>query len=293
MAVNIIQDNAAAFCYDKLKESAVKNEKRFVKYDKKLRLEAYWFQGILQRFPQHFHEYYVIGLVEKSGLRHMCYDNVDYYITAGDVLLFNPCAPHNCEPMDNDLLDLRCLNIKPEIMLQAMLELTGSSELPLFTSPVLRGDERTAALLRELHQMIMQEQEDLAKEEALYFLLEQLVAAGISKMSAATKAPPVQKVTAYLLEHYTDKVTLEELADVAAMNKYSLLRLFTKTEGITPYRYLETIRIGKAKELLGQGLEPAEVALMTGFTDQSHFSKFFKEVIGLTPGQYRTIFRVK
>ena len=253
MAVNIIQDNAAAFCYDKLKESAVKNEKRFVKYDKKLRLEAYWFQGILQRFPQHFH----------------------------------------CEPMDNDLLDLRCLNIKPEIMRQAMLELTGSSELPLFTSPVLRGDERTAALLRELHQMIMQEQEDLAKEEALYFLLEQLVAAGISKMSAATKAPPVQKVTAYLLEHYTDKVTLEELADVAAMNKYSLLRLFTKTEGITPYRYLETIRIGKAKELLGQGLEPAEVALMTGFTDQSHFSKFFKEVIGLTPGQYRTIFRVK
>ena len=140
MAVNIIQDNAAAFCYDKLKESAVKNEKRFVKYDKKLRLEAYWFQGILQRFPQHFHEYYVIGLVEKSGLRHMCYDNVDYYITAGDVLLFNPRAPHNCEPMDNDLLDLRCLNIKPEIMRQAMLELTGSSELPLFTSPVLRGD---------------------------------------------------------------------------------------------------------------------------------------------------------
>ena len=88
-------------------------------------------------------------------------------------------------------------------------------------------------------------------------------------------------------------MTLEELAAVAFMNKYSLLRLFTKTEGITPYRYLETIRIGKAKELLAQDLEPAEVALMTGFSDQSHFSKFFKEVIGLTPGQYRNIFKVK
>ena len=58
----------------------------------------------------------------------MCYDNVDYYITAGDVLLFNPCVPHNCEPMDNDLLDLRCLNIKPEIMSQFMQELTGSEK---------------------------------------------------------------------------------------------------------------------------------------------------------------------
>lgn len=61
----------------------MKNEKRFVKYDKELQIEAYWFQGILQKFPQHFHEYYVLGFVEKSGLRHMCYDNVDYYITAG------------------------------------------------------------------------------------------------------------------------------------------------------------------------------------------------------------------
>jgi pyrroline-5-carboxylate reductase len=158
----------------------VKNEKRFVKYDKELQIEAYWFQGILQKFPQHFHEYYVLGFVEKSGLRHMCYDNVDYYITAGDVLLFNPCVPHNCEPMDNDLLDLRCLNIKPEIMSQFMQELTGSEEVPLFASPVLRGDELSGSLLRELHQMIMQEREDLAKEETFYFLLEQLVAAGIS-----------------------------------------------------------------------------------------------------------------
>mgnify|MGYP005889825631 CR=1 FL=1 len=268
----------------------MKNEKRFVKYDKELHIEAYWFQGILQKFPQHFHEYYVIGFVEKSGLRHMCYDNVDYYITAGDVLLFNYCVPHNCEPMDNDLLDLRCLNIKSEIMSQAMQELTGSRELPLFASPVLRGDELTASLLRELHQMIMQEVENLAKEEVFYFLLEQLVAAGISKLPVEPKAPPIRKVTEYLLEHYTEKVRLEELAAVALMNKYSLLRLFTKTEGITPYRYLETIRIGKAKELLARGMEPAEVALMTGFTDQSHFSKFFKEVIGLTPGQYRAIF---
>ena len=43
----------------------MKNEKRFVKYDKELQIEAYWFQGILQKFPQHFHEYYVLGLLRR------------------------------------------------------------------------------------------------------------------------------------------------------------------------------------------------------------------------------------
>ena len=52
---------------------------------------------------------------------------------------------------------------------------------------VLRGDELSGSLLRELHQMIMQEREDLAKEETFYFLLEQLVAAGISKTLSRRK----------------------------------------------------------------------------------------------------------
>ena len=96
---------------------------------------------------------------------------------------------------------LRCLNIKPEIMSQFMQELTGSEEVPLFASPVLRGDELSGSLLRELHQMIMQEREDMAKEETFYFLLEQLVAAGISKTSIEAKAPPVRRVTAVSYTH--------------------------------------------------------------------------------------------
>jgi AraC-like DNA-binding protein len=51
-----------------------------------------------------------------------------------------------------------------------------------------------------------------------------------------------------------------------------------------------TIRIGKAKELLEQGVSPIDAALRTGFADQSHFSNFFKKYIGLTPRQYMRIF---
>lgn len=52
----------------------------------------------------------------------------------------------------------------------------------------------------------------------------------------------------------------------------------------------KTVRINEAKKLLEQGVKPLDAALQTGFGDQSHFSHFFLELIGLTSGQYRNIF---
>lgn len=77
------------------------------------------------------------------------------------------------------------------------------------------------------------------------------------------------------------------------LSKSTLLRAFTKSKGITPYRYLETVRINEAKKLLGQGMAPVEVAVRTGFADQSHFTNYFTSFIGLTPGCYNEIFSPK
>ena len=68
---------------------------------------------------------------------------------------------------------------------------------------------------------------------------------------------------------------------------------FTKSKGVTPYSYLENIRIGKAKKLLEQGVPPIEAAMQTGFSDQSHFTNYFNRFIGLAPGLYRDIFLEK
>ena len=70
----------------------------------------------------------------------------------------------------------------------------------------------------------------------------------------------------------------------------SLLFLISALIHITPYRYLETIRINEAKEMPGKGVQPAEAAVQAGFSDQSHFTNYFVSIIGLTPGVYRDIF---
>jgi transcriptional regulator GlxA family with amidase domain len=93
--------------------------------------------------------------------------------------------------------------------------------------------------------------------------------------------------------NFVELITLDDLSKLSSLNKYTLLRNFTKQRGVTPYQYLETIRIGEAKKLLEKGIDSLDAAMQTGFVDQSHFTKFFKKIIGLTPRQYGDIFKKK
>ena len=81
------------------------------------------------------------------------------------------------------------------------------------------------------------------------------------------------------------------LSELSYMRRH--LRAFAREKGVTPYNYLESLRIGEAKKLLEQGVPPAEAALRTGFSDQSHFTNYFSRFIGLSPGAYREIFTEK
>lgn len=271
----------------------MKQEERVVRFDKELGIEAYRFKGIMQKFPNHFHEYYVIGFIE-LGQRRLSCSNKDYTIDTGDIVLFNPLDNHTCEQIDDKTLDYRCININPEIMLNMTAEITGTAYLPRFTTPVAYRSEQ-AELLRELHQMIMEEREDLEKEEVFYFLMKQLIEKYVEpahEIKSEIVNRDIQAVCEYLENNYMERISLDELAQLSNRNKFGLLRAFTKEKGITPYRYLETVRINRAKKLLEQGVEPIDVAMQTGFVDQSHFSNFFKGFIGLTPGQYKDIFTV-
>ncbi len=82
----------------------MKQEERTVCFDDELGIEAYRFKGIMQKFPNHFHEYYVIGFIE-SGRRHLSCKNKEYTIGPGDILLFNPRDNHTCEQIDGKTLD--------------------------------------------------------------------------------------------------------------------------------------------------------------------------------------------
>ena len=268
----------------------METEKRTVRFDNDLGIEAYYFKGIMQKFPNHFHEYYVLGFVE-SGRRFMTCKNREYTISAGDLVLFNPHDNHACEQVDDKALDWRCLNIEKNVMRRMATEITGKDYLPVFTSNLV-CQSGAVSVLKDLHVLIMTEATDFNKEENFYFLIEQLIADYTTPTveTLVQVSGEIRVACDYIERNYTETITLADLSRVSGLNKYTLLRNFTMQRGITPYQYLSTIRVDKAKKQLQAGVPPLETALQSGFTDQSHFTRFFKNFIGLTPKLYQDIF---
>lgn len=268
----------------------MKKETRTVAYDDDLRVEAYRFEGIVQPFPNHFHEYYVIGFVE-DGERCLSCKNQEYTICRGNIVLFNPGDNHACVQSDDGTLDYRGLNITKEIMLDLAVEVTGKRKLPGFSQTVI-FDEEITCYLRPLHELIMSGSSEFDKEENLLLLLSLLIQRWGQSFEACVPEcrEEIEKACAFMEQHYTEHIYLDQICRCANLSKSTLLRAFTKSKGVTPYRYLENIRIGAAKRLLEQGAPPIEAALQTGFSDQSHFTNYFTRFIGLSPGVYREIF---
>ena len=271
----------------------MQRETRTVVYDEELQIEAYRFEGIVQPFPNHFHEHYVIGFVE-DGQRTLSCKNREHPIEPGHVIVFNPGDNHACVQSDDGTFDYRGFNISKSVMLALAKEVTGKRELPGFSQNVIYDDE-IICYLRPLHEMVMRGSSDFGKEENLLFLISALLQKyGQPFESCIPECPQeIEKACAFMRRHFSERIYLDQICRYAGLSKSTLLRAFTKAKGITPYRYLETIRINEAKLLLEKGVLPIDTAIQTGFSDQSHFTNYFSSFIGLAPGVYREIFLEK
>ena len=268
----------------------MKQELRTLVYDETLHLEAYRLQGVSRPFPSHFHEYYVMGLVE-SGRRVLTCRGREQDLKPGHILLLEPGDSHGCAQTGEEELDYRCLNLSQPVMLDLAREVTGREELPGFAQNVV-WDPEGARCLRRLHRLALEGGEELEKEEGLLLLLSLL----LQKYARPFPAEPpewdrgLDRACRLMETYYSERVTLDQLCRCAGRSKSALLRAFTRHKGVTPYRYLENIRIREGKRLLEQGASPLEAALATGFSDQSHFSNCFNRFLGLSPGAYREMF---
>lgn len=268
----------------------MKKEVRTVCYDEELRIEAYHFQGLVKPFPNHFHEYYVIGFVEK-GKRCMTCRGTEYVIGKGDIVFFHPGDSHACIQCDGGAFDYRGFHVSKETMLELALEVTRRKELPGFSAHVIKDGELVCCL-RELHRMVVGGEPEFRKEETLLMMIALLWERYGQPFENCIPEcrEEIERACAFLQEHFSERISLDQICRTAGLGKSTLLRAFTQEKGVTPYRYLENIRVGEARKLLEQGMTPLEAAMRTGFSDQAHFTNFFSAFIGCSPGAYRNIF---
>lgn len=108
---------------------------------------------------------------------------------------------------------------------------------------------------------------------------------------AAAPAPvprAVAKAVAFIQHEHASDIGLAEIAAAAHMSPFHLVRTFKRTMGISPYQYLIQTRVNSARSLImagGGGYSLAEIATSVGFADQSHLTRHFKKVLGMTPRQ--------
>ncbi|MEC4816056.1 MAG: AraC family transcriptional regulator [Scytonema sp. PMC 1069.18] len=109
----------------------------------------------------------------------------------------------------------------------------------------------------------------------------------LSNYSDGLSQVMLQKITDYVHEHLYQDLKLVELSAIAQLSPYHFLRLFKQRMGITPHQYILQRRIDKAKHLLKHSnLSIADIAMQTGFSDQSHLTRCFKRKVGVTPKQF-------
>jgi AraC-like DNA-binding protein len=124
--------------------------------------------------------------------------------------------------------------------------------------------------------------------ETLAELLSDGSRSGTPRDQRATRA--VRLARGFLHDALADKVTLDDLAAHAGLDKFHLVRAFRAEVGLPPYEYLTHARVAKAKELLQRGTLVAEVAQAVGFCDESQLHRHFRRIIGITPGRFSRSF---
>ena len=107
------------------------------------------------------------------------------------------------------------------------------------------------------------------------------------KYSSNCRDTYIYKLKNQIEQYPEDKICIDEMAQSALISKYHFIRSFKQEVGLTPHQFQLQNRVRKAKQLLIQSDSATEVALATGFCDQSHFIKNFRKIVGLTPTQYK------
>jgi AraC-like DNA-binding protein len=262
-----------------------------LRHDADLQLDVFQANFKTYAFARHWHDYYVIGLVEAGAQSFWC-RNATYTTPPGGLIVLNPGDPHTGQAAVASGFAYRALYPTLNHMARAMAEFGKPAQLPRF--PSLRIDDPALAkAVRGLQIAIGGAHSAIERESRWLSLLTTLIQRyGTERLSLpAVGGEPraVAGARAYMEAHYAERVTLAMLAAEVGLSPFHLVRVFQRAAGMPPHVYLESVRIRHAQRLLAAGRPLADVAYATGFSSQSHFTSRFRQSIGVTPGAFRAL----
>jgi AraC-like DNA-binding protein len=246
---------------------------------------AHWRDEV---FPPHYHDSFEIAVLETGTQMTRCGGSThaagpDHVIVIPPGEMHSVTAGGGSWSVRNFFPDARSVRA-------AAASVAGRSiPEPRFRDPVVY-DPELAHLLRRLHDLLETGDCLLEMETVSARTGAELVARHSAARIETPKAVAVPKAAArardYLAANFDKNISLTELSVIAGLDRFPLVRAFSKHFGLPPHAFLNQLRLLRAKTMLAQGIPPSETASRTGFSDQSHLTRKFKRWLGVTPGQY-------
>ena len=248
----------------------------------------------------HNHDFLQLVIV-LSGIGKYKVGDAIYSIKEGDVLIVNPAEWHTSLPVDSAEVPTREMIIGfSEIQLQGYEK----NYLPF------AGDGHVMHTAGEVRQKLFKicasmESENSVDKQGRYYMMKaylmQLLVLLIREQAEPVKGYQsfsfetinkkyvVEQILNYFEDHYSEKVSLDRIAENMYLSPFYISKIFKSETGDTPIRHLINIRLEKAREILLEEKDRSiqEVAAQVGYDDAYHFSKLYKKHFGVSPSQTR------
>lgn len=264
--------------------------------------------------PLHKHEFSELVITLRGYGIHQTSQG-DYPIGAGDVFVLHPYQEHGYHHTEN-LEIVNVLFVLDELLLppadisllpgyHALFDSNPFSSAPFTPAsiqcvqhPVKARFRLSLDKLMEISWLLERLEQEISRRETggdyksiAYFML---LIASLSQSYTRALEPPAKalfqfgRVLSHMEQFYAEPLSLEQLAQIGCVSVRSLSRGFKENFGCSPIDYLIHIRVRYATKLLQHfDLSITEVALQCGFQDSNYFARKFRELLGITPRDFR------
>jgi AraC-like DNA-binding protein len=240
----------------------------------------------------HFNQVYSLGLMRDWHGR-VEYRRQQLELYPGDALLFEPGELFHSAPIDARAGSFHVLEISTEVF-EGLCREEGARSTIRFREAVVRPSSELEASLAGMRDSLLRDAEPLEQQSRLALLVHAAARTMLEPAPHSTDHPVAVGPCELLREllHSTEgaRVSLTDFARRANVSQFQLIRSFKRRYGSPPHAYGLHVRVERARALLRRGFTVAEAAAATDFADQSHLTRHFRRIWGLTPGKYATGF---
>lgn len=250
---------------------------------------------------QHYHDAYEIYL-QLEGKRYCFVDNMCYTVEPGDLIIYKPYKLHYSESREVDYYERYVLNFHTEALSTLLSDAEINMLLKKLGAGVVHLSEEQRKIVCDYFDRIDEcsRQEGFLSEKLVYSIVLQFLMYIIKYVDMKntckinTIAPQIKVALEYISENYKEKITLDEMAQVANMSKYYFCRMFHSVTGTTVLQYVTNVRLIKVHNLLiNTEMSIEEIAVQTGFGSGISLTRVFKKTYGMSPRSFRNMKRSK